>query len=104
MHFSNPENSVCMERENAVEARDFTQLGLDFATARGYSNLPRKEGMNMNQEIFEALDRKVGDVLDKVRVLKEENTRLAEENARLLEERDGFRTRIDAILGKLDGI
>jgi cell division protein ZapB len=86
------------------EARNFAQLGLDFTPARGYSNLPGKEIKTMNHEIFEALDAKVNDLLEKYRVLKEENARLTEENGRFQAERDAFRSRIDGILGKLDGI
>ena len=91
-------------RSKSREARDFTQLGLDFAPACDYSDVPRKEMDAMNQELFETLETKVGDLLDKYSALKDENVRLAEENQRLLSEREGLKSRVDAILGKLEGI
>lgn len=42
--------------------------------------------------------------MEKYRALKEENSRLSEEIEQLKAERQGFGSRIDAILGKLDGI
>jgi FtsZ-binding cell division protein ZapB len=69
-----------------------------------YSNLPRKEILVMNHELFESLDSKVIDLVEKYRALKEENSRLAEEIEQFKVEREGFSSRIDAILGKLDGI
>lgn len=86
------------------EPRDFTQLGLDFTSAREYINAPRKETDRMNQELFETLDKKVGDLLEKYAALKEENARLAEENQRFQAEREGLKSRVDVILGKLEGI
>ncbi len=58
----------------------------------------------MNQELFETLDTKIGELLEKYAALKAENTRLSEENQRFLAEREGFKSRVDAILGKLEGI
>src|SRR5690242_8295007 len=58
------------------EPRDFTQLGLDFAPACEYIIVPRKETDRMNQELFETLEKKVGDLLEKYVALKEENARL----------------------------
>lgn len=58
----------------------------------------------MNHELFELLDSKVSDLLEKYRAVKEENSRLVEEIERFKVERDGFKSHIDAILGKLDGI
>lgn len=86
------------------EPRDFTQLGLDFTAACGYITAPRKETDEMNQELFETLDKKVGDLLVKYAALKEENARLAEENQRFQAEREGLKSRVDVILGKLEGI
>ncbi|KAB0671786.1 cell division protein ZapB [Oryzomonas sagensis] len=58
----------------------------------------------MDQELFTALEKKVDDLLDKYSSLKADNARLAEENGRLLAEREGLKSRVDAILGKLEGI
>jgi cell division protein ZapB len=88
----------------AGEVRDFTQLGLDFTEVSEYISVPRKENENMNQELFEALEKKVDDLLQKYSSLKEENSRLAQDNQRLTDEREGLKGRIDAILGKLEGI
>lgn len=104
MHSFKPDNHRLQQGQSGREARNFAQLGLDFTSAPGYSNLPEKEIETMNYELFETLDAKVGDLLEKYRALKEENARLAEENGRFQAERDAFRSRIDGILGKLDGI
>jgi len=58
----------------------------------------------MNQELFETLDKKVGELLEKYTALKAENARLAEENQRFLAEREGLKSRVDTILGKLEGL
>lgn len=58
----------------------------------------------MNHELFGTLENKVNDLLDKYAALKDENTRQAEEIQRLHSEREGLKSRIDAILGKLEGI
>jgi len=91
-------------RSAANEPRDFAQLGLDFSDASDYSNVPRKEIETMNQELFEILENKVNGLLEKYTALKDENNRLAEENHRLQSEREGLKARVDAILGKLEGI
>lgn len=104
MPSSSPETDRTIQGQNGREARNFAQLGLDFTPAHGYSTLPGKEIEAMNHELFEALDAKINDLLNKYRALQEENTRLAEENGRFQAERDAFRSRIDSILGKLDGI
>jgi len=104
MPSSKPDIPRSHHGQKGREARNFAQLGLDFTPADEYSTLPGKDTMPMNHELFEALDAKVGDLLEKFRALKEENSRLAEENGRLQAERDLFRSRIDSILGKLDGI
>jgi cell division protein ZapB len=92
------------QRRRGREVRDFTQLGLDFSSAGEYSTMLRKEADNMDQELFETLEKKVGDLLEKYTALKAENTRLNEESQRLLSEREGLKSRIDGILGKLEGI
>ena len=85
------------------EPRDFTQLGLDFTAVDGYSKVSRKEACAMDKELFAALEKKVDDLLDKYSNLKADNARLVEENQRLQSEREGFKSRVDAILGKLEG-
>ena len=99
-----PDKSLRKQGRNGREARKFAQLGLDFTPASEYSNLPGKEIEPMNHDLFESLDAKVGDLLEKYKTLKEENARLSEENGRFQAERDAFRSRIDSILGKMDGI
>ena len=86
------------------EPRDFTQLGLDFTPFCGYGSMSRKETDTMNQELFETLDAKIGELLERHTALKAENERLAEENQRLQAEREAIKSRVDAILGKLEGI
>ncbi|KAF0217548.1 MAG: hypothetical protein FD174_3227 [Geobacteraceae bacterium] len=58
----------------------------------------------MDIELFSALEKRIENLLDGYAALKRENLLLNEENRRLLEEREGFKTRIDAILKKLEGI
>jgi cell division protein ZapB len=93
-------------RKGAADAElcDFNQLGLDFVRAASYIEPPRKETGHMNQELMEALEKKIGDIVEKYSALKEENARLNEEIERLSNDREGFKSRVDAILGKLDGI
>ncbi len=57
----------------------------------------------MDKELFAALEKKVDDLLGKYSNLKDDNARLAEENQRLQSEREDFKSRVDAILGKLEG-
>lgn len=86
------------------EPRNFAQLWLDFTPVQIYNATIRKDTELMNHELFETLDNKISELMDKYRALKDENNRLSGENERLLAEREGFKSRIDAILGKLDGI
>lgn len=58
----------------------------------------------MDTELFAALEQKIESLLAGYAALKRENQSLREENRRLVEERDDFRTRIDHILRKLEGI
>ena len=104
MPCSKPDSTCSEKGPQDREARNITQLGLDFTPEPSYINMLRKDDNTMNHELFETLDRKIGDLLEKYNALKDENARLSEENERILAEREGFRTRIDAILGKLDGI
>ena len=104
MPSSRHNNKRSKRRRVADEPRDFAQLGLDFSTASEYSFLPRKEPITMNNELLEALENKVNGLLQKYSNLKDENKRLAEENQRLLSEREGLKSRVDSIIGKLEGI
>jgi cell division protein ZapB len=104
MPFSRHEKPRRQQGNDATELCDFNQLELDFVPATSYSMPPRKETVFMNQELIEALEKKIGDVIEKFSALKDENTRLNEEIQRLSSEREGIKSRVDAILGKLDGI
>lgn len=88
----------------SYKRRNATQLGLDFEASPEYINKPRKENEKMNQELLQALENKINDIVGKYNALKEENERLKEENNRLYSEKDGIKTNIDALLGKLEGI
>jgi len=104
MPFSKPEKSSRRKGSDVAELCDFNQLGLDFVCAASYSEPPRKETELMNNELIEALEKKIGDIVEKYGVLKEENARLNQEVERLSSDREGIKSRVDAILGKLDGI
>jgi cell division protein ZapB len=58
----------------------------------------------MNQELIDVLETKIGVILEKYNDLKEENAMLHDEIQRLTNDREGIKSRVDAILGKLDGI
>lgn len=58
----------------------------------------------MSAELFDQLEERIGTLLDAVNELKLENDRLKEENVRLTEERGGFKSRIDSILKRLEGV
>jgi len=58
----------------------------------------------MNQELIELLENRVSELVEKYSALKGENARLNEEILRFSSEREGLKTRVDAILGKLEGI
>jgi len=83
---------------------EFNQLGLDFIAVSEYISPPRKENELMDQELIDVLERRIGDIVEKYNVLKEENNRLNAELSRLSSDREGLKSRVDAILGKLDGI
>lgn len=104
MPFSNPEKSGRRKARGVTELSDFTQLGLDFVSCASYSNPPRKEMEFMNHELIETLENRIGSLVEKYIALKEENARLKEENQRFTNDREGIKSRVDAILGKLDGI
>ena len=104
MPSSKPEKTSRRKGKSVMELCDFNQLGLDFVPAPSYSTQPRKETELMNQELIEVLEKKIGDIVEKYSALKEENARLNEEIQRLSNDREGIKSRVDAILGKLDGI
>ena len=58
----------------------------------------------MNNELLEALENRIIGLMEKYQAVKDENTLLTEELARLQSEREGLKSRVDAILGKLNGI
>ncbi|MBI5484711.1 MAG: cell division protein ZapB [Deltaproteobacteria bacterium] len=58
----------------------------------------------MNQGLMEELESRINDIVEKYSALKAENARLNEEIQRFSSERDGLRSRVDAILGKLEGL
>lgn len=103
MPSSRPDKALAKQRRRAREAQDFAQLGLDFTVTCGYSEVTRKEACTMDKELFAALEKKIDDLLNKYSDLKADNARLAEENQRLQSEREGFKSRVDSILGKLEG-
>jgi hypothetical protein len=58
----------------------------------------------MDSELLDALDERIASLLAGYNLLKQENQSLRAEISRLSEERDGFKSRIDLILKKLEGI
>ena len=104
MPSSRREKQIRPRGKNLMELCDFNQLGLDFASAPSYSMPPRKEMELMNQELIEALEKKIGEIIEKYNNLKDENVLLTEEVERLSNDRESIKSRVDALLGKLDGI
>lgn len=58
----------------------------------------------MEQDLFEALEKRVEGLIARYAALERENAALREENERLHEERNDFKMRIDSVLKKLEGI
>jgi cell division protein ZapB len=58
----------------------------------------------MNADQFDELEGRIAALLDAHNELKLENGRLRQENDRLNEERGSFKSRIDSILKKLEGV
>ena len=58
----------------------------------------------MNQELIDVLETKIGELVEKYNNLKEENLLLTEEIQQLSSDREGIKSRVDAILDKLDRI
>lgn len=104
MPSSKPDKSRSKRGTDAREPREIRQLGLDFEPLAAYILAPRKEIETMNQELIEVLEKKINDIVEKYAALKEENAMLHEEVERLSSDREGIKSRVDALLGKLDGI
>ena len=58
----------------------------------------------MSAELFDELEGRIGSLLQALDELKLENGRLRQENDRFSEERRGFKSRIDSILQRLEGV
>ncbi|MHC1697813.1 MAG: cell division protein ZapB [Geobacteraceae bacterium] len=58
----------------------------------------------MDAEIFDTLESKVEYLLREFSSLKQENALLKEENLKLLADREVCKSRIDAILKKMEGV
>ena len=104
MPSSKPDKAGYKKRRPVEEPHDISQLGLDFLPSAEYSSPPRKEVKLMNQELIEVLENRITEIVEKYSVLKKENASLSEEIQRLASEREGLKSRVDAILGKLEGI
>ena len=104
MPSSRPDKSRPKSRPGVREPREISQLVLDFEPSPAYIAPPRKEIETMNQELIEVLEKKISEIVEKYTSLKEENAMLHEEIQRLSSDREGIKSRVDALLGKLDGI
>lgn len=58
----------------------------------------------MSDDLFNVLEKRVVSLINVVDELKVENVRLKNENDRLAAEKVGLKSRIDAILKKLEGV
>jgi cell division protein ZapB len=58
----------------------------------------------MSAELFDELEGRIVSLIDALDELKLENARLKQENDRFSEERGGFKSRIDSILKRLEGV
>ena len=58
----------------------------------------------MTQQLIDALEEKIGVLVEKYNRLKDDNELLTEEVQQLLGDREGIKSRVDAILEKLDQI
>jgi cell division protein ZapB len=58
----------------------------------------------MSTDLFEELEVRVISLVQAMSELKLENSRLQQENDRFSEERGGFKSRIDSILKRLEGV
>ena len=64
----------------------------------------RRKGEKMSAELFNELEVRIVSLMQAVGELKVENVRLQEENTRLSEERVDFKSRLDSILKRLEGV
>jgi cell division protein ZapB len=68
-----------------------------------YSRLP--EGVEiMDSELFDALEKKIDNLLGAYGALKQENARMREEVQLLQSDRDRIRVRLNDIIRKMEGI
>ena len=95
-----PSSSVRQQRSVLAHR----QMPLDFVKENQYINATLQGVLVMSDVLFEKLDKKISELLDRQVALKGENQALAEENKRLLQEREGLQGRIDAILSRLEGV
>lgn len=58
----------------------------------------------MSVDLFEELEDRIGSLLQSLDELKLENGRLQRENERLNDERGDLKSRVDAILKRLEGV
>jgi cell division protein ZapB len=58
----------------------------------------------MSAELFDELEGRITSLLQSLNELKLENCRLHQENQRLNDERGDFKSRIDSILQRLEGV
>jgi cell division protein ZapB len=58
----------------------------------------------MSTDLFEELEGRIISLVQAMNELKLENNRLQQENDRFSEERGGFKSRIDSILKRLEGV
>ena len=58
----------------------------------------------MSAELFNELEGRVASLVAAIQELRLENSRLQQENDRLSEERVDFRSRLDSILKRLEGV
>jgi cell division protein ZapB len=86
------------------EVKDFVQMPLDFVQENQYINEPYKGAGLMQAELFEKLEKKIEQLLDRHQLLTVENKRLTDENERLLQDKELLKGRVDNILSKLEGI
>lgn len=84
--------------------RDFSQMTLDLIQENQYIIKPSQGVNQMEADLFEKLETKIGELAARHSALKEDNARLEEENSRLRQERETLKERIDAVLSKLDDL
>lgn len=58
----------------------------------------------MNEELFDALEKRIESLVDDYKALRETAFQLKEENERLIKEREVFKERLDTIIRKLEGV